>query len=93
MNNNFYDAHTPVNEYNMEINYLDNLLKVNKGKVANVYMCFPESNEWRDKIFKGVIEQSYRDSLILSDPSTGKWFVLPLIYINYIAFDEAFNNK
>jgi len=39
-------------------------------------------------IFKGIIEQSGRDHIILSDPTTGEWYLILMIYINYIKFDE-----
>ncbi len=51
-------------------------------------MTFTDSTEWRDRIFSGIIEQAGRDHLILSDPSDGKWYLLQLIYLDYIKFDE-----
>ena len=80
------------NELSMEQSYIENILRLNKGKKVKVYASFPDaSNENKDKIFVGTIEQSGRDHLILSNPSTGKWKLILMIYINYIEFDEKIN--
>lgn len=76
-----------------EQSYVENILRLNKGKVASFYMSYPDSNEWRDRIFTGVVEQAARDHVVLSDPKTGKWYILLSIYINYIVFDEEINYK
>ena len=44
----------------------------NKGKVGTFYFTYTDSNEWRDRVYKGVIEAAGRDHLIISDPKTGK---------------------
>lgn len=75
-------------ELPMEQSYIENILRINRGKKVEVYMTFTDSNEWRDKVFSGIIEQSGRDHLILSDPSTGKWYLLQMIYLDYIKFEE-----
>lgn len=68
--------------------YNENIFQTNKGKIASFYMSFPDSVEWRDKIFRGVIEEAGRDHVIISDPKTGKWTLLVLLYMNYVEFDE-----
>lgn len=78
-------------EVPMEQSYIENILRINKGKKVEVYMTFPDSNEWRDKRFAGIVEQSGRDHIILSDPATGKWFILLMIYVDYVQFDEKIN--
>ena len=75
----------------MEQSYIENILRLNKGKKVNIYATYPDSNEWRDKRFSGIIEQSGRDHIILSDPITGKWNLILMIYVNYIDFDEKIN--
>lgn len=86
-NINFYD------NMPMEQSYVENILRLNKGKVASFYMSFPDSNQWRDKIFTGVVEQAARDHVVISDPNTGKWYILLTIYLNFIVFDEKINYK
>lgn len=75
----------------LEQSYIENILRLNKGKKVRVHMTFPDSTEWRDLEFNGIIEQSGRDHIILSDPSTGKWQLLLMIYVDYISFDEKIN--
>jgi len=74
-----------------EESYIENILRINKGKKVDVYMSFPDSTEWRNRIFTGIVEQSGRDHIILSDPTTGDWFLLLMIYVNYIEFHEKIN--
>lgn len=71
-----------------EQSYIENILRLNKGKLATVYMTFENNREWNAKIFKGIIEAAGRDHLILSDPQTGMRYLLPMVYVDYITFDE-----
>lgn len=75
----------------IEQSYIENILRLNKGKVATVYMTFENNEKWNAKVFKGVIEASGRDHIILSDPQTGKRYLLLMVYVNYITFDEEIN--
>lgn len=75
----------------LEQSLIENILRLNKGKKVKVYASYPDSNEWRDKIYEGIIEQSGRDHLILSDPTTGNWYLLKMLYVNYIEFNEKIN--
>jgi spore germination protein Q len=72
----------------LEESYIENILRLNKGKMATVYMTFENNREWNAKIFRGAIEAAGRDHLILSDPQTGMRYLLPMIYLNYVTFDE-----
>ena len=74
-----------------EQSYVENILRMNKGKKVKAYVSYSDSVEWRDKIFEGVIEQAGRDHLILSDPDTGKWYLILLIYLDYVEFPEKIN--
>ena len=72
----------------LEQSYIENILRLNRGKKVEIYASYPDSDEWRNKIFSGIIEQSGRDHIILSDPNTGNWYLILIIYVNYIKFDE-----
>lgn len=106
MNGNFYQNPTfpgaeelmipPGNiSYNetmpMEQSYIENILRLNKGKKVKAYVSYPDSVEWKDKIYDGIIEEAGRDHLIISDPKTGKWFMIRMIYLNYVEFEEKIN--
>ena len=78
----------PINYIPSEQSYIENILRLNRGKNVDIYASYPDSDEWRNKIFSGIVEQSGRDHIILSDPKTGNWYLILLIYINFIKFDE-----
>ncbi|EIJ80247.1 spore coat protein GerQ [Bacillus methanolicus PB1] len=69
----------------IEESYIENILRLNKGKLATVYMTFEDKES---KVFKGIIEAAGRDHLIISDPQTGTRYLLPMVYLNYVSFDE-----
>lgn len=70
----------------IEESYIENILRLNKGKIATVYMGF--DNKAEPTVFRGVLEAAGRDHIILSDPQTGKRFLLLMVYLNYVTFDE-----
>jgi len=84
-------APTASNTLSQEQSYIENILRLNKGKLGKFYCSFPDSMEWRDTVFTGIIEQAGRDHLIISNPNTGKWYLILMIYLNYVEFDEKIN--
>ena len=90
-NNGLATMQATNNMLAMEQSYIENILRLNKGKLATFYMSFPDSVEWRDKTFTGIIEAAGRDHIIVSDPKTGRWYLLLMIYLNYVDFDEKIN--
>ena len=71
-----------------EQSYIENILRLNKGKVGTFYFTYTDSSEWRDRVYKGVIEAAGRDHLIISDPKTGKRYLFQMIYFDWAEFDE-----
>ncbi|TFE24303.1 spore coat protein GerQ [Cohnella luojiensis] len=74
-----------------EESYVENILRMNLGKVATLYMTYENNTEWNAKIFKGVLEAAGRDHIIISDPVTGKRYLLLTLNLDYITFDEQIN--
>jgi spore germination protein Q len=72
----------------IEQSYIENILRLNKGKLVTVYATFEGNTQWNAKAFKGVIEAAGRDHVILSDPQTGMRFLIPMVAVDYITFDE-----
>ncbi|WP_408008690.1 spore coat protein GerQ [Pseudalkalibacillus sp. A8] len=72
----------------VEQSYIENILRLNRGKVGTFYMTFDGNPKWPAKIFKGVIEAAGRDHIIISDPETGKRYLLLMVYLDYVTFDE-----
>ncbi len=93
MNNFAPEQEVSTNTLPMEQSYIENILRLNKGKKAKVFCSFPDSNEWRDKIYNGIIEQSGKDHLVMSSPERGDWYLIPMIYVNWVEFEEPINFK
>ena len=74
MNNNLYNNYF----YNYANEYLGNHLK----KPVEVHASFSDSIEWRDTIFKGLIEAIGKDYIVINNNS--KKYVIWSIYIDYI---------
>lgn len=104
MNGSYYPNPTfPTNQTNytpdnsevatmpMEQSYIENILRLNRGKKAKVFASYPDSNDWRDRIYDGIIEQAGKDHLIMSSPSLGDWYLIPMIYVNWVEFEEKLN--
>jgi spore germination protein Q len=72
----------------IEQSYIENILRLNKGKLASVYATFEGNNQWNAKNFVGIIEAAGRDHLILSDPQTGQRSLIPMVAFDYATFDE-----
>jgi len=74
-----------------EESFIENILRLNLGKVATIYMTFENNSQWNAKIFKGVLEAAGRDHIIISDPRTGIRYLLLMVNLDYITFDEELN--
>ncbi|XJZ27192.1 spore coat protein GerQ [Bacillota bacterium Lsc_1132] len=72
----------------IEQSYIENILRLNKGKLVTLYATFENNKEWNAKVFKGIIEAAGRDHVILSDPQTGMRYLIPMVSVDYITFDE-----
>lgn len=70
----------------------ENELSKNKGKKVTVFLSYCAEEEKPRKI-AGIIETSTVDHLILSDPDTGKWYLIPVSNINYMEFNEKINYR
>lgn len=77
----------PNNNIPFEQSYVENILRLNRGKTATVYMNF-ENSQWGSKVFKGEITAAGKDHIILKDSQTGITYLLLTIYLSYVAFDS-----
>lgn len=74
-----------------EQSFIENILRLNKGKHVTVYTTFENNREWNAKIFTGIIEAAGRDHLILSHPQTGERYLIPMVFLDYVVFEEEIN--
>ncbi|WP_420818524.1 spore coat protein GerQ [Paenibacillus paeoniae] len=71
-----------------EESYVENILRLNRGKIGTFYMTYENNREWNAKIFKGRIEAAGRDHIIISDSNTGMRYLLLMLNLDYVTFDE-----
>ncbi len=67
---------------------IENILNQSKGKQVIIHITL-QNRENKD--LKGIIEQSNNEYIIISEPPTGTWQLIPMRQINYISFDENIN--
>ncbi len=82
------DTESPKMPFTMEQSYIENILRNNIGKKVRVHASFSDSNEWRDRIFEGIIEHAGRDNLIINDVDNNKYYLILMIYLDFVEFDE-----
>lgn len=72
----------------IEESYIENILRLNRGKFGTFYMTYENNSEWNAKIFQGIIEAAGRDHIVISNPNTGERFLLLMINLDYVTFNE-----
>ena len=77
-------------QFQDEQSYIENILRLNLGKMISAYMNF-ENSQWGSKVFKGRLEAAGKDHIIISDPQTGTRYLLLSIYLDYVTFEEEIN--
>lgn len=75
-----YNNYNPNN--NFFHNYVDDYLKNNIGKKVEAHVSFSDSIEWRDSLFKGILESVGKDYIVINYDN--KKHVIWSIYIDYI---------
>ena len=103
MNGNYYQNPTfPTNNYQtppgnvsvnevnipMEQSYIENILRLNKGRKVKAYVSYPDSSAWQNKVYEGIIEEAGKDHLIISYNTNNLWYLIRIIYLNYVEFME-----
>lgn len=71
-----------------EQSYIENILRLNKGKRIKAYVSYPDSSAWQNKVYEGIIEEAGRDHLIIRDNVNNLWYLIRIIYLNYVEFME-----
>lgn len=89
--NNIPDTQNPSINIPYEESYIENILRLNIGKIVKVFASFPDSQNYRDRIYDGIIEAAGKDHLIMSNPQNGDWYLIPMIYVNWVESEEKLN--
>ena len=78
----------PGQQIPRERSYIENILRLNRGKRVRAYFTFENNGQWNAKIFSGILQEAGKDHLVIADPESGKWYLLLMIYLDYVEFDE-----
>lgn len=79
---------TPQGLLPLEQSYIENILRFNLGKMVSVYMTFEYNPEWGSKVFRGILDEAGRDHIIIRNEETGKSYLLLMVNLDYVEFDE-----
>ncbi|KWX70195.1 spore gernimation protein GerQ [Paenibacillus jilunlii] len=71
-----------------EQSYIENIFRLNLGKVGTFYFTYENNKDWNAKVYTGVLEAAGRDHIIISDKATGQRIVLLMVNFDYATFDE-----
>ena len=73
-----------------EESYIENILRLNRGKVGTFYFSFdtPTTQGSNNRAIRGYVEAAGRDHVILREAKSDHRFLFPMIYFDYAEFDE-----
>lgn len=79
-----------TSELPREESYIENILRLNRGKPGIFYFSFEHALEAGKNTIsvRGVVEAAGRDHVILRELKTNHRFLFPMIYFDYAEFDE-----
>ncbi|MCT8137566.1 spore coat protein GerQ [Anaerobacillus sp. CMMVII] len=75
----------------VEESFIENILRFNKGKIGTFYFTYQGNNEWNARVYRGRIETAGRDHIIISDPASGKRYLLMMANLDWVEFGERIN--
>lgn len=71
-----------------EESYIENILRLNLGKVMTIYLTYENNREWNAKVVTGTLRAAGRDYLLLRDRETNKDYLFRMINVDYFVFDD-----
>ncbi|WP_394234349.1 spore coat protein GerQ [Niallia oryzisoli] len=75
----------------MQESFIENILRFNKGKIGTFYFTYQGNSKWNAMVYRGRVETAGRDHIIISDPSSGKRYLLMMANLDWVEFDEQIN--
>jgi len=79
-----------------EESYIENILRLNRGKVGTFYFTIPSGNVGETeggttRVVRGAIVEAGRDHAIIAESDTGHTYLFPMIYFDFAEFAEPIN--
>lgn len=75
-----------------EESYIENILRLNRGKLANFHFTVPTASQTNGAgntiVVRGTVVEAGRDHAVIHEASTNHYFLFPMIYFDYAEFDE-----
>lgn len=75
----------------IEESFIENILRFNKGKIGTFYFTYQGNDKWNAMVYHGRVETAGRDHIIISDPSSGKRYLLMMANLDWVEFGEKIN--
>ena len=75
----------------IEESFIENILRFNKGKIGTFYFTYQGNNKWNAMVYHGRVETAGRDHIIISDPASGKRYLLLMANLDWVEFEEQIN--
>lgn len=73
--------------------YAQGVLQKNIGMSGYFFVSFPDSVDWRDKIFYGVLTDAGDDYILIFNEENNEYYLVWSIYLNYATFDKRPNTN
>ncbi len=79
-----------------EESYIENILRLNRGKVGTFYFTIPSGNVSETeggttRVVQGAVVEAGRDHAIIAETGTGHTYLFPMIYFDFAEFTEPIN--
>ena len=71
-----------------EESYIENILRMNVGKVMTIYLTFENNREWNAKVVTGTLRAAGRDYSLIRDRENNKDYLFRMINVDYFVFSE-----
>ncbi|KKK39783.1 spore coat protein [Mesobacillus campisalis] len=75
----------------VEESFIENILRFNKGKVGTFYFTYQGNSRWNAMVYRGRVETAGRDHIIISDPASGRRYLLLMSNLDWVEFEEQIN--
>lgn len=73
--------------------YAQGVLQKNIGMSGYFFVSFPDSVDWRDKIFYGTLTDAGDDYILVYNEDNNEYYLIWSIYLNYATFDKRPNTN
>jgi spore germination protein Q len=79
---------TPQGMISIEMSFIENILRLNRGRMGTFYFTYENNPEWPAMVYRGRIEEAGRDHIIIYNPEMNKSYLLLMVNLDYVEFDD-----